>query len=188
MDLSDHEVFIDCGAYDGDTLEAFLEATHSRFEAVHAFEPDPDAARRLKAVARALPAGAGDRVRIVEKAVGGYAGTVRFEGGGTPGSRQSPTGSLTVECTTLDAAVRGVVPTFIKMDIEGAEGEALLGAAQTIRAHRPVLAICIYHLQADLYRLPALIAQLCPDYTLYLRRQARDSDLVCFAVPNERRL
>lgn len=184
--LSDQEVFVDCGAYDGDTLNSFLEATRSRFQAVVAFEPDPAALSRLEAGVRSLPAEVGDRVQVLGKAVGGRPGTLRFEGGGTPGSRLSPKGSIEVECVTLDTALGGIVPTFIKMDIEGAEGDALRGATQTIREHRPILAICVYHLQADLYRLPTLIAELCPDYTLFLRRQARDSDLVCFAVPNER--
>ncbi len=188
IELSDQEVFVDCGAYDGDTIGSFLEATHYRFRAAIAFEPDPHAAARLRVVAQTLPAEARDRIRIEEKAVGGSSGTVRFDGGGTPGSRLSGTGSVMVDCVTLDSALREIVPTFIKMDIEGAEEDALRGATDTIRAHRPVLAVCIYHLQADLYRLPALLGQLCPDYTLFLRRQARDSDLVCFAIPNERRL
>jgi FkbM family methyltransferase len=187
VELSDQEVFIDCGAYDGDTLESFLGATAYRFSAAVAFEPDSHAAARLRAVVQELPSGVRDRIQIEEKAVGGTPGMVRFEGGGTPGSRIVETGSVMVDCVTLDTAVLELAPTFIKMDIEGAEEAALLGAAETIRVHRPVLAICIYHLQADLYRLPTLMRRLCSNYALFLRRQARDSDLVCFAIPNERR-
>lgn len=186
VSMSDAEVFIDCGAYDGDTLESFLLVTDNRFATAVAFEPDGDAASRLRTVVAGLSSDVRDRIRIVQMAVGGATGKVRFEGGGTPGSRIADTGSEEVDCTTLDTAIGDLVPTYIKMDIEGAEEAALRGAAETIRNHRPILAICIYHLQTDLYRIPTLLASLCPDYTLFLRRQARDSDLVCFAIPNER--
>ena len=186
VELGHREVFVDCGAYDGDTVESFLEATSGRFDALVAFEPDPYAVEQLRTLVRRLPPGASGSIRVEQKAVGPAAGSLRFEGGGTPGSRLSETGSLTVECVTLDTELGDVVPTFIKMDIEGAEEGALLGSAETIRAHRPVLAICVYHLQSDLYRLPTLIARLCPDYSLFLRRQGGDGDLVCFAIPNER--
>ena len=137
-------------------------------------------------VVSALPAPVRSRIRVEQKAVGRVPGTVQFDGGGTPGSRIVETGSISVDCTTLDIAMRNLAPTIIKMDIEGAERDALLGAKHTIRVHRPVLAICIYHLQSDFYRIPLLMKNLCTDYTLFLRRQDRDNDLVCFAIPNER--
>ena len=186
VELGHREVFVDCGAYDGDTIESFLDASGGQFGALVAFEPDPHAVEQIRHFVRDLPPGVRDRIRIEQKAVGAAAGSLRFEGGGTPGSRISETGSLTVECVTLDAALGDVTPTFVKMDIEGAEEGALLGAAETIRAHRPILAICVYHLQSDLYRIPTLIARVCPDYGLFLRRQGGDGDLVCFAIPNER--
>lgn len=186
VELSAREVFVDCGAYDGDTIESFLEASNGRFRAIVSFEPDPHAVVRLRTLVHALPSRTRDRIRVEQKAVGAAAGSLRFEGDGTPRSRISETGALTVECVQLDVALRDLAPTFIKMDIEGAEQDALLGAAETIRAHRPVLAICIYHLQAHLYRLPTLIGELCADYSLFVRRQGRAGDLVCFAIPNER--
>jgi FkbM family methyltransferase len=186
VELSSREVFVDCGAYDGDTIDAFLEVTGGDFGGIVAFEPDPNAVARLRTLVQALPSGARDRIRVDQKAVGAAAGLLRFDGGGTPGSRISDTGDLTVDCVTLDDALEGAAPTFIKMDIEGAEEDALLGGAKTIQTHRPVLAICVYHVQAHLYRLPTLIGKLCPDYTLFLRRQGPHGDLVCFAIPNER--
>jgi FkbM family methyltransferase len=184
--LTAREVFVDCGAYDGDTVESFLEASGGRFRAVVAFEPDPHAFMRLRTRVQELPSQVRDRIRVEQNAVGAAAGSLRFEGGGTPRSRISETGALTVACVTLDDALGDLAPTFIKMDIEGAEEDALLGAAETIRAHRPILAVCVYHLQSHLHRLPTLIGRLCEDYSLFLRRQGPDGDLVCFAIPNER--
>jgi FkbM family methyltransferase len=187
LELSAHEVFVDCGAYDGDTIASFLEVSGGRFDAIVAFEPDPLAAIRLQQLVQGLVTRVRDRIQIEHKAVGAVEGPVSFEGAGTPESRISEAGALTVESTTIDAALRDLAPTFIKMDIEGAEEDALLGAAESIRAHRPVLAICIYHRQAHLYRLPSLIGRLSPDYSFFLRRRGPDGDLVCFAIPNERR-
>jgi FkbM family methyltransferase len=184
--LSGNEVFVDCGAYDGDTIQSFLEATCGRFRAVVAFEPDPLAVVRLRTHVQELPSQVRERIHVEQKAVGAVAGSLRFEGGGTPGSRISEAGALTVACVTLDDALGDLAPTFIKMDIEGAEEDALLGAAETIRAHRPILAICVYHVQSHLHRLPTLIGRLCEGYSLFLRRQGPDGDLVCFAIPNER--
>lgn len=186
VELSAREVFVDCGAYDGDTIESFLTASSGRFRTIVAFEPDPHAVVRLHTLVRGLPSRVRDLIRVEQKAVGAAAGSLRFEGDGTPTSRISETGALTVECVPLNVALRDLAPTFIKMDIEGAEEDALLGARETIRAHRPILAICVYHLQEDLYSIPNAIGRACEDYTLYLRRQGNDGDLVCFAIPNER--
>jgi FkbM family methyltransferase len=184
--LREDEVFIDCGAYDGDTLSCFLDACGGRFAEIVAFEPDPEAFPRLEKRARDLPPVHLDRVRVIPQAVGASNGQLRFESDGSPGAHLSDGGQTIVECVTLDGALAGIRPTFIKMDIEGAEDGALDGAGQTIREHRPILAVCVYHRQSDFYRLPAKIREMCPDYSLFLRRQAGDGDLVCFAIPNER--
>lgn len=54
---------------------------------------------------------------------------------------------------------------YIKMDIEGAEFNALLGAAETIRKFRPRMAISTYHLTEDYRRLPNLIRKYVPEYS-----------------------
>jgi len=75
------------------------------------------------------------------------------------------------------------------MDIEGAELDALKGARQLIAEHRPVLAICAYHLQSHLWQVPLLIQSISDSYRFFLRQQASDGwDLVCYAIPVERLL
>ena len=78
-------------------------------------------------------------------------------------------------------------PTYIKMDIEGAELEALWGARRILKEHSPVLAICAYHTSDHLWQIPFLIHAIQPDYKLYLRRYAEGAfELVWYAVPVDR--
>jgi hypothetical protein len=73
------------------------------------------------------------------------------------------------------------------MDIEGAEPEALLGAARTMARHRPIMAICAYHKCEHLWTIPQLLKAANPDYKIYLRRYAEDCwETVYYAVPPER--
>ena len=59
--------------------------------------------------------------------------------------------------------------TFIKMDIEGAEKDALYGAKQQIANYSPTLAICVYHLRDDIYSIFEQIKTYREDYSVYLR-------------------
>lgn len=79
--------------------------------------------------------------------------------------------------------LRDEAVSFIKMDIEGAEMEALKGAAELIRRRRPDLAICTYHSISDLFEIPLYIHSLVPEYRLYLRHHTPVfCETVCYAV------
>ena len=86
-----------------------------------------------------------------------------------------------------DLVSTGLQSTFIKMDIEGYEKEALEGARMTIAINRPILAICLYHKWDDLWNIPQLIHDIVPDYKLFIRRYADECwEMVCYGVPPER--
>ena len=73
--------------------------------------------------------------------------------------------------------------TFIKMDIEGAEYNALLGAEQMIRQHHPRLAICVYHSLEDYIRIPLLIRSFYHGYQFYFRHHSVTSgESVFYAI------
>ena len=180
------EVFVDCGAYDGDTAKRFLERNGNRFASFIAFEPDPVNFRHLEEAVAAAPAPIRTKVSCEPYAVGARTEKVRFEATGTASSSVGQ-GSLELDCVTLDEALGGRRPTWIKMDIESAEIDALKGAEKTIRTNLPVLAICVYHLQDHVWKIPLQIHRLSSDYRLFLRPHVIESwDLVCYAIPPTR--
>ena len=111
----------------------------------------------------------------------------RFQADGSEGAKLAADGNVVVECVPIDDLETEEPPTFIKMDIEGAELDALEGARRSIQTHRPILSICVYHKQNDLWRIPLFIHTLVEDYRLFLRPHEVDGkELVCYAVPANR--
>jgi hypothetical protein len=113
--------------------------------------------------------------------------TLRFDAGGSLSSATNPNGALEITCMTVDDLLQDTTPTYIKMDIEGAEPEALHGASRAIRRSAPILAVSAYHRPNHLWRIPALLKSLRPDYRIFLRPHNEEGwDTVCYAVPNDR--
>lgn len=109
--------------------------------------------------------------------------------GDSEGSRVSDAGE-DVKCDTLDRLLEGKKISFIKMDIEGAERRAVMGARDIIEKNKPVLAICIYHKPEDFFDIPLLIESLFPGEYKYFVRQYRygHSETVLYAMPNSRKI
>jgi FkbM family methyltransferase len=178
------EVFVDCGAYDGDTVTSFLAQPQPGFKKLFAFEPDPGSFTKLSQKVAQLPAR--DSIVIHKAAAGAENGPVLFTGDGTPGASMG-TGAIQVDCVKLDDVLKDEAPTYLKMDIEGAELDALAGTRRIIERHSPVLAICSYHRQDHVWKVPRLIHSINPDYRFFLRPHVADVwDLVCYAIPPRR--
>ena len=109
--------------------------------------------------------------------------TLYFERMGNAGSRIVKEKTETsIKTVALDNCVSGPV-TFIKMDIEGAELEALKGSREIIKKYRPRLAISAYHKKEDLVELPLYIKELVSDYKLYIRHYSNAGiETVLYAV------
>jgi FkbM family methyltransferase len=179
------EVFVDCGAYDGDTAKRFISRDPA-FAKLLAIEPDPGNHRRLCEWAESQ-AEVKDRILTYGLAVGANSGSVRFDATGAVGACIAQHGDVLVECVALDKLLADITPTYIKMDVEGAELDALTGSRCLIQRYRPVLAICVYHRQNDLWKLPQFIRALDENYSLFLRAHGDDGrELVCYAVPPHR--
>jgi FkbM family methyltransferase len=184
------EVFIDCGAYDGDTLEVFLKESADRFRKIVALEPDPANFRVLEKNWHQLFAEQPDRIEAYPLASGAREERLYFSADGDDASRVTSSGSgnvVEVEAVALDNFLGEPAPTYLKMDIEGSEMDALAGASRIIRDEHPLLAICAYHKQDDLWKIPLFIHALNPGYRLFLRPHKLEVwDLVCYAVPEAR--
>jgi FkbM family methyltransferase len=184
--LQKTDSFLDCGAFDGDTIRELLACTDSAIQAIHAVEADTISFVRLQEFVDSLEVNIRNRISLQKGALGSQRGFVHFESNGTLISRASETGSL-VEVLAIDDIFADVPLTLIKMDIEGAEYEALIGGAKVIRRDRPILAICVYHTQSDIWRIPLLVHEIVPEHKLYLRAYEGDGfQTVMYAVPSER--
>jgi FkbM family methyltransferase len=176
--LSDREVFIDCGAYDGDTIAQFRRASGDQFSQIVAFEPDP-----VNYAALQTSAGGDSRIRLQPYATSARRETLRFSVAGT-GSHISSSGTCEILATTLDEALHGIVPTYMKFDIEGSEPDALEGARETITRHRPKMAVCLYHAPDHLWSIPLRLHEFLPNSHLTLRTYNSDGfECVCYCVP-----
>ncbi len=185
FEVSPDEVFVDCGAFDGDTLRLLLSVAPG-FKAYYAIECDTTSMRRLQAYMRQLPSGIAATVKELDCAVGAERCVFKFAMSGTATSKIDSTG-IDVTCIPLDELFADVPVTFIKMDIEGAEFDALRGGGNVIQRDSPVLAICLYHTQADVWRIPLLAREMLPKHKLFLRSYDGDGlQTVLFAVPPER--
>lgn len=180
------EVFVDCGAYDGDTIRNLLQTQGSFMGNIIAFKPDPLNFQKLQQYAIVSPLSLNKKINLYPFAVGAQKSKVRFEASGTEASFVG-LGDFEVECVTLDEILADREPTFIKMDIEGSELDALEGAQKTIKKNLPVLAICSYHHQDHLWRKPSIINSYSDQFRFFLRPHLLEVwDLVCYAIPLNR--
>ena len=158
--------FVDCGAYVGDTLQTLCHRQH--IEAVAAFEPDAENFARMSRIFDEELCEHIDYAILFPCGVAGGTSIQSFEPAGGSGSITSE-GSVHIQTVALDQALKKFAPTFIKMDIEGAEFDALHGARRTIQEYVPDLAVCVYHIIDDFYRIPLLLHSWNPQYRFYLR-------------------
>jgi len=180
VSLSDSEVFVDCGAYDGDTMREFVKVSNGKYQKIVCFEPVEEYHKRLK------KRGNRNRVTAIRAGVYKESTTLNFNAEGGKGSSIS-----NAEEHTISIPVRAIddVPecqnaTFIKMDVEGAELDALYGAKETILRNHPKLAICIYHYHRDFVEIPKWLHSLVPEYKLYVRHHAFSvNETVLYAIP-----
>ncbi|MCM1541796.1 MAG: FkbM family methyltransferase [Blautia sp.] len=178
MRFSDDEVMVDCGAYIGDTIEEFVKR-NSEYKHIYALEPDNNIIAFLKENARS----AKDRLTIFPVAAWSKKETLSFADDGIGTGHVGRGGGRRIEADSIDNLLSGAYVSFIKMDIEGAEMEALTGACRTIQENKPKLAICIYHKYEDLYRIPMYVKSLVPEYRIYIRHYSdTPSETVMYAI------
>jgi FkbM family methyltransferase len=165
ISLGGNEIFADLGGFDGDTVEKFIDFSKGDYLKIYLFEPDKNlihkASERLA-----------HKASIEYIASGAYSldGELRFSSsGGTNGSFTSGGETMIPVCKLDTLFEKSQHPTIIKMDIEGAEAEALWGASEILKTSKPKLTVAAYHEGRDLWHLPEVIGKINPDYKFYLR-------------------
>ena len=121
--------------------------------------------------------------KIIDKAVSYRNCVFRFQSEGSTDSKICDDGSVEISCVKIDEYVGDLDVTFLKIDIEGYELNALKGAKETIVRCKPTIAISLYHKPEDIFVLPEYILSLNPEYKLFVRRyDALCAETVLFAV------
>jgi len=179
VEYGDDEVYVDGGTFDGDTIRLFIDRVQGRFSRVIGFEPDPATFQRLKANFAQEP-----RVEPVNAGLHRAYGTLRFDDAGTRGSVLVETGGISVPVVPLDDILKGERVSYIKMNIEAAEIDALAGAARSIEHWKPKLAISAYHKPSHLWQVPEAIRAIRGDYRLFFRQHDGGIiETVSYALP-----
>jgi FkbM family methyltransferase len=177
------EVFLDFGAYDGDTAEEFVHITNNNFNKIYAFEPDFRSFCKLRRRHYLLEP---VKLEAINAAAWKENGEESFS---HAGGRQSSLGKAvkskpvkTIKADTFCESKK-IKPTYIKFDVEGCEAGAVIGTTNIIKKHKPKLAVSVYHRTEDLLELPLLIKKINSRYKMYLRRHeyipAWDINLYC---------
>lgn len=172
LPLGKEEAYLDLGAYNGDTVQEFLELTEASFKRIVAVEPDRRNFRKLCTYMDGLKAkGLTGTLEAVEKGIGREEGVLGFsDSGGRQSTFADEVNKKQVAVTTIDSLSGAVGFSYIKLDVEGMEKEALAGGARTIACWSPKLFVAAYHFDVDIFALPILLWQLQPDYRIYLRK------------------
>jgi methyltransferase, FkbM family len=155
--------FVDCGSFDGDSILSFIENYNGLYKRIYGYEPTPSTFKKAKMNLTGY-----DNIIIKNVGVAGKNGKMSFINDNNDGNRITKKGNSIVEVVRIDDDINEPI-TFIKMDIEGAETLALIGAKQHIKRSKPKLAISAYHKINDLIIIPQLIKRLVPEYKLYLQ-------------------
>lgn len=167
---------VDCGAYQGDSLQRLFTLFGNKVRKAYAFEPDKENMRLLKTKMNLY-----NNIECIEAGVSDEENIYRFESNAMAG-HLSEDGDTEVKVCRIDDVVQKVYGRLcITIDVEGYEVAALKGAEEIIRKHRPYIIACLYHKPKDILEVPKMIREICPEYDFYLRAGTHTE---CYAIPH----
>ena len=163
LQLGEDEVYLDLGAYNGDTVRRFLEK-NPNYREIIALEPDVKNYKKLVASTEEL-----ERILCLNACADEAAGERFYEMDGGRKSHALQKGGVSVPSVTVDGISAERTVSFIKMDVEGMEAAVIRGAKQTVSEQAPAMQIAAYHRSEDLFSLPLEIHRLRPDAEIFIR-------------------
>lgn len=183
--MKEDEVFVDLGAYTGDSAFQFIQ-TFQNYKHIYCYEITPS---QIPVIQQTLDSY--ENITIRNKGVSDQNCVTQFaiklDSSANVLSSIDPTTNahmVDIELVTLDSDIKEPIST-IKMDIEGAEKSALMGAKNHILNEKPQLLVCVYHSNTDIFEIPKIIEEIRPDYKFYLRSNGNawtPTEIVLFAV------
>lgn len=159
------EVFVDLGAYIGDSTLSFIKnyGTDS-YNKIYCYEISKENFEYLKTNLKPY-----EDIDLRLKGAGAENGTMYLKENGELSSTQvSDNGDIPIQMVTLDDDIKEEI-TIIKSDIEGSERMALMGAKGHIMNEHPKLLFSIYHSNDDVWQIPKMIKEMDESYRFYLR-------------------
>ena len=165
ISLSDDEVYVDLGAYNGDTVQEFLDITKNQYKSIHAFEPNiKNFKRMLKRVGNEH-----ENIYYYNGAAWSNGGELSFTDGAGRMTMVKEDGEKTVPCYAVDESIKEQA-TLIKLDVEGAEREAIIGAKRQIASGAKIIC-ALYHRNEDMFAIPLQLLEINPRLKFYIRHQ-----------------
>lgn len=152
-------VFVDGGAYVGDTLPNIIRYFPD-FKKIYCFEPNE---LHLNIAKRDF--GTNPKIEFINCGLGNK---IQDSSSDAKLSNNCAHDYQALKINTLDNLIPEKVD-FIKLDIEGAEQDAIKGAKETIQKYKPIIAVCVYHKAEDWYKIPKMILEYENAYDVYLR-------------------
>lgn len=178
LSLGDHENYLDLGAYRGDTIDEFLKYTHGSYRSITALEPDPKTYRKLYEAKNTMP-----NTNLINKGIWSHETEIGMDFGKGKGSALDLSCDKRISVTGIDKLAEEKKFTYIKMDVEGVEFIAISGGGNLIRDFKPKMNVACYHRCSDIFRLPAMIKRINPNYKIYMRHHPYipcwDTNLYC---------
>lgn len=180
----DNHVFMDLGAYDGDSVCGFIEYVNGKYDGIIAIEASERNYRLLVEKCRNLR-----NIDCINIGIADEKKMMRFSMSDAKNSFASSDGECMLAVDSVDNILKDRKVSFIKMDVEGAEYDAIQGAYKTIKRWTPILAISVYHLTEDLFRIALEVEKIAPStYEYYLRHYSPTMiETVLYAVPKAHR-
>lgn len=157
-------IFIDAGCFDGQTSIQFAKWCNNKYSKIYAFEPEENNLEKCKYNLSNLK-----NIRLINAALGACIGTSYFCSDNQSSSYISENGETKIDITTIDKTVKSEKVSFIKMDIEGSELDALKGSKNTIKRDKPLCAISVYHKAGDVLTIGKYLKSLVPEYRFKIR-------------------
>lgn len=178
--LDDNEYFVNCGAYNGDTIESYAKITDARWGKIWAIEPERN---NIEAINKLLKEKVYTNVEIIPCGAFSEKKFLQFGGGILDLFRVNDNGDNRIPVDTIDNIVNENKVTLINMDVEGSELAALHGAKETIKRNKPKLAISAYHKKNDIFELYRYIKALVPEYKFFFRiHKHLPTDAILYAI------